>query len=341
MVDEVNHLTLYDHGYAFLNDAEGNLIYHPHMDVTKMKTQPTVPEGLLSEERFVNYRYEGVEKRAVWLPLSNGMRLNISVPVREINEGWQNWSRQVTITFAVLLLIFAFLIMSFVGRITRPLRALTRVAEQMGEGNYECSLDYDGKDEVGILTRTFRQLTENLKRYISDLNDLAYADSLTSLHNKGAFDICVLNLQKQMEESQDTPLGFAVCIFDCNGLKDVNDENGHDKGDIYLKETSKIICEVFDHSPVFRIGGDEFAAVLTGGDYLSREELLRLFDERCAEKRRTELDPWQRVDVARGMAVYDPREDQTVNDVVRRADRYMYEHKWRTKKDRQNIQSTL
>ena len=341
MADEVNHLTLYDHGYAFLNDAEGNLIYHPHMDVTKMKTQPTVPEGLLSEERFVNYRYEGVEKRAVWLPLSNGMRLNISVPVREINEGWQNWSRQVTITFAVLLLIFAFLIMSFVGRITRPLRALTRVAEQMGEGNYECSLDYDGKDEVGILTRTFRQLTENLKRYISDLNDLAYADSLTSLHNKGAFDICVLNLQKQMEESQDTPLGFAVCIFDCNGLKDVNDENGHDKGDIYLKETSKIICEVFDHSPVFRIGGDEFAAVLTGGDYLSREELLRLFDERCAEKRRTELEPWQRVDVARGMAVYDPREDQTVNDVVRRADRYMYEHKWRTKKDRQNIQSTL
>ena len=341
MADEVNHLTLYDHGYAFLNDAEGNLIYHPHMDVTKMKTQPTVPEGLLSEERFVNYRYEGVEKRAVWLPLSNGMRLNISVPVREINEGWQNWSRQVTITFAVLLLIFAFLIMSFVGRITRPLRALTRVAEQMGEGNYECSLDYDGKDEVGILTRTFRQLTENLKRYISDLNDLAYADSLTSLHNKGAFDICVLNLQKQMEESRDTPLGFAVCIFDCNGLKDVNDENGHDKGDIYLKETSKIICEVFDHSPVFRIGGDEFAAVLTGGDYLSREELLRLFDERCAEKRRTELEPWQRVDVARGMAVYDPREDQTVNDVVRRADRYMYEHKWRTKKDRQNIQSTL
>ena len=341
MADEVNHLTLYDHGYAFLNDAEGNLIYHPHMDVTKMKTQPTVPEGLLSEERFVNYRYEGVEKRAVWLPLSNGMRLNISVPVREINEGWQNWSRQVTITFAVLLLIFAFLIMSFVGRITRPLRALTRVAEQMGEGNYECSLDYDGKDEVGILTRTFRQLTENLKRYISDLNDLAYADSLTSLHNKGAFDICVLNLQKQMEESRDTPLGFAVCIFDCNGLKDVNDENGHDKGDIYLKETSKIICEVFDHSPVFRIGGDEFAAVLTGGDYLSREELLRLFDERCAEKRRTELDPWQRVDVARGMAVYNPREDQTVNDVVRRADRYMYEHKWRTKKDRQNVQSAL
>ncbi len=341
MADEVNHLTLYDHGYAFLNDAEGNLIYHPHMDVTKMKTQPTVPEGLLSEERFVNYRYEGVEKRAVWLPLSNGMRLNISVPVREINEGWQNWSRQVTITFAVLLLIFAFLIMSFVGRITRPLRALTRVAEQMGEGNYECTLDYDGKDEVGILTRTFRQLTENLKRYISDLNDLAYADSLTSLHNKGAFDICVLNLQKQMEESQDTPLGFAVCIFDCNGLKDVNDENGHDKGDIYLKETSKIICEVFDHSPVFRIGGDEFAAVLTGGDYLSREELLRLFDERCAEKRRTELDPWQRVDVARGMAVYDPREDQTVNDVVRRADRYMYEHKWRTKKDRPNVQSAL
>jgi diguanylate cyclase (GGDEF)-like protein len=130
-----------------------------------------------------------------------------------------------------------------------------------------------------------------------------------------------------MEESQDTPLGFAVCIFDCNGLKDVNDENGHDKGDIYLKETSKIICEVFDHSPVFRIGGDEFAALLLGSDFRDRDSLLRRFDQRCAEERRSTSDAWEQVDIARGLAVYDPREDGSVDDVVRRADKLMYENK--------------
>ena len=76
MAEVVNHITLYDNGYAFLNDDEGNIIYHPQMDVTTMEAQPKVPSGLLSNDKFIRYTYDGVEKQAVWLPLSNGMRLN-------------------------------------------------------------------------------------------------------------------------------------------------------------------------------------------------------------------------------------------------------------------------
>ena len=332
MAEEVNHITLFENGYAFLNDAEGNIIYHPRMDVTTMESQPKVPEGMTSSEKFIRYHYDGVEKQAVWLPLSNGMRLNVTVPVHEINASWRNWSLEIIITFTLLLIIFVILIMRFVGRITKPLRELTAVAEQVNAGNYDCSLDYSGRDEVGVLTRTFNRLTAHLKTYISDLNDLAYADALTSLHNKGAFDICVKNIQSQLDEPGG--LEFAVCIFDCNNLKHVNDENGHDKGDIYLKEAATIICDVFEHSPVFRIGGDEFAALLLNNDYKNREELLRQFDEKCLEKCSREQDAWEKVSVARGMAVYDPKEDESVNDVVRRADKVMYEHKWSTKHDR-------
>ena len=57
-----------------------------------------------------------------------------------------------------------------------------------------------------------------------------------------------------------------------------------------------------------------------------------LFDELCAKKRARESEPWKQVDVARGMAVYDPKEDENVNDVVRRADKRMYEHKWNRKR---------
>lgn len=42
---------------------------------------------------------------------------------------------------------------------------------------------------------------------------------------------------------------------------------------------------------------------------------------------------WEQVDVARGLAVYDPKEDESVNDVVRRADKLMYDHKWNRKRN--------
>ena len=125
-------------------------------------------------------------------------------------------------------------------------------------------------------------------------------------------------------------------IFDCNDLKKVNDRSGHDKGDIYLKETAAAICEVFTHSMVFRIGGDEFAAILLNADFSNRNELLKVFDETCAKKRRTANESWEQVDVARGMAVFDPAEDVSVSDVVRRADKLMYENKWILKNSKAN-----
>jgi diguanylate cyclase (GGDEF)-like protein len=250
--------------------------------------------------------------------------------VEEVNAFWHKWALIIVITFLILLAAFIVFILKYTGKITRPLRGLTQAAEQIDEGNYDCTLDYNGDDEIGVLTNTFRRVTANLKDYITDLNDLAYADALTSLHNKGAFEICVREMQTKLD-APDSTLAFAVCIFDCNNLKTVNDENGHDKGDIYLKETAELICEVYEHSPVFRIGGDEFAALLLDRDFDSRDALLQEFDERCKEKRIQETDAWEQVNVARGMAVYDPKEDESVSDVVRRADKAMYENKWESK----------
>ncbi len=332
MAGQVDNITLYKNGYAFMHDPEGRLIYHPHIDAA-LETDPIVPDGIRGDGTLSRYRFAGVEKLAVSLPLLNGDRLSVAVPLNEINQNWERWIVTIVIAFGLLLTAFILFFMRYTRRITEPLRKLTEAAEQIDQGNYDCALDYKGKDEIGALTHTIRRMTANLKSYITDLNDLAYADALTSLHNKGAFDICVNNMQTRMENSEGA-LEFAVCIFDCNGLKWVNDQNGHDKGDIYLKKTAEIICDVYNHSAVFRIGGDEFAALLLDRDYQNRDELLREFDEKCAAKRGSEDNAWQRVDVARGMAVYDPQEDKSVNDVVRRADKIMYENKWRTKNER-------
>ena len=141
-------------------------------------------------------------------------------------------------------------------------------------------------------------------------------------------------MQKQLDEGS-LDLNFAIMIFDCNDLKGVNDNNGHDKGDIYLKKSAEAICDVFNHSPVFRIGGDEFALIMSGSDFKKRDELIKLFDEKCAEIRKQEKDIWDKVDLARGIAVYDPKEDESVSEVFRRADKLMYENKFETKRSRQ------
>ena len=338
MAEQVNNITLYDNGYAFINDSEGYIIYHPHITVEEINDDhPKIPDGLLSSSRSVRYSYEGVEKLTVWLPLDNGMRLNVSVPVGEINASWQKWRNEIIIIFAVLLTVVIILILRFAGHITKPLRRLKEAAEEVDGGNYDCELEYNGKDEIGILTKTFKKLIAHLKVYISDLNDLAYADALTSLHNKGAFDICIRKMESQLS-APDSSLEFAICIFDCNDLKKVNDQNGHDKGDIYIKEAAAIICDVFSHSPVFRIGGDEFAAVLIDHDFKKRDELIDLFDSACAGKRTSDVS-WEQVDIARGIAVYDPNEDDSVSDVVRRADKLMYENKWMVKSQRKKNQN--
>ena len=326
MAEQVDNITLYQNGYAFINDAEGTIIYHPRMDVTAMETQPKVPYGLLSSAAYFNYTFEGVEKQAIWLPLRNGMRLNVCVPVNEINADWRNWVFQLIAVFVVLLIPFIVFILHFAGHITKPLRELTEVAKRVNTGDYECALDYKGEDEVGILTSAFNQLITHLKKYIGDLKNLAYGDALTSVRNKGAFDIYIGNLQQQLEENPEKA-EFAVCVFDCNNLKEINDEYGHESGDKYLKASCSLICQVFAHSPVFRTGGDEFATILMNRDYQHRTELIEVFDTRSLDSVRASMTPWSQIDVARGMAVYDPQRDSSVQAVIRRADQLMYENK--------------
>ncbi|MBR3570638.1 MAG: diguanylate cyclase [Oscillibacter sp.] len=328
MEEQVDNIKLYDNGYAFITDADGNIIYHPRIDILSLSEEerPETPEGLLAASRGVRYAYGGAEKRAVWLPLSNGMRLNVAVPVSEINGEWQQALRGNFFASIFLLAVFSVLTLELTGKITEPLLKLTEAAKQVNEGNYDFVPDYDGNDEVGILTRAFGQLSRHLKSYISDLNDMAYADALTSVHNKGAFDIYARDLQAKLDRSEPG-LAFAVGVFDCDNLKEINDKHGHDKGDVYLKNASKLICRVFKHSPVFRTGGDEFTVVMTNDDYRNRAELAALFGRMSAEACARAEAPWEQVRVSAGIDAFDPQTDSYVVDVVRRADKLMYEDK--------------
>ena len=335
MAEQVDSIRLYDNGYAFLNDSEGNLFYHPYIDVASLADEnaPDVPEGIVGASTFVRYTYDGIEKEAAWMPLSNGMRLNVSVPVSETRGDWKGLIRNIMVVVAIVLVTASLFFMLYTRRITRPLEQLTEAAEQADRGNYDYELKYAGNDELGRLTSTFKRMSARFKEHINDLNEQAFFDALTHVKNKGAFTKAVSELEEQIAAGGAE---FAIGVFDCDNLKLVNDEHGHDKGDVYLKNASHTIGRVFKHSPLYRVGGDEFAVILRNEDYIHMDKLFTKFDEERARINESAEERWEQVQVSTGFAIYTPSVDKTVIDVVRRADKIMYEDK-RTRKQNSQV----
>ena len=184
---------------------------------------------------------------------------------------------------------------------------------------------------------------ENIRREkehlaaLSTANEMARRDDLTHTKNKTAYHEIESDLQRQIDEADlqgtpDSPIPagcdpFGIVVCDINGLKVINDTRGHKAGDDYIKASCMLICRVFQHSPVFRIGGDEFAVVLHDQDYMNRERLLLGLRRRVEENVRIGEGPV----VASGLAEYRAGEDHRVEDVFNRADQHMYEDKTRLK----------
>ncbi len=152
--------------------------------------------------------------------------------------------------------------------------------------------------------------------------ELARRDELTGTRNKTAYFELEESVQKSIESGMEEPF-FAIAIFDINDLKKVNDEEGHKAGDDYIKSAAKLICDTFDHSPVFRIGGDEFVIFMQGDDYNDRDDLMLRFHEQILENILNGHGPI----IASGMAEFIPESDKSVSAVFERADDNMYNDK--------------
>ena len=145
-------------------------------------------------------------------------------------------------------------------------------------------------------------------------------DDLTGIKNKNAYAEYEANLDEEIAKGKEPC--FAVAVCDLNGLKQVNDILGHQAGDAFIRAASRIVCDVFKHSPVFRMGGDEFVAILCGSDYERRVALLADF-ERIVQANREDNGPV----LACGISPFDPSTDKNVAQVFERADKLMYAHK--------------
>ena len=151
------------------------------------------------------------------------------------------------------------------------------------------------------------------------LHIMANTDSLTGIRNKHAYAENEALINRQIQSGEIEKL--AVVIGDVNGLKYVNDTQGHAAGDKLIKDASSMICRAFSHGAVFRIGGDEFVVLLQGEGFDTMDEVI------SALNRKVEANIQEdKVVISFGCAILTPQ-DRQLRDVFERADNMMYERK--------------
>jgi len=353
IISDVLALTAYESGHGALLTSDGIVVCHSILeegtDIRDLGEGLDVVADKLSQDSSESEIYEykfGDEKRELaFRALRNGMRFILAVPYEEIDAARTQTLKQHAIMLVIALALFTAFAVLGANSLTRPLIKLTEAAHGIETGQSDIEFPKVTHDEIGVLNQTMQMMSASINDLVSGLSSKAYRDALTGVRNKGSFLDDTNDLNKGEEP-------FAIVVFDVNNLKKVNDQYGHERGDIYLKKNCSLICDVFRHCPVYRVGGDEFVAVLKGRNIELADTLIAEMDSRSAENNASVSDMWENVDCARGIAYYSPEDgmaasgnipetsgaseegETLVDRIFNQADANMYEHKVSGKKAR-------
>ena len=178
-----------------------------------------------------------------------------------------------------------------------------------------------------VMFVNYRTTGEWEKKAIEERDEahtVAFTDPLTGVKSKHAFAVKEGNMETQIVDGDVDEFGVIVC--DVNGLKKINDTLGHKAGDEYIRSACKMLCEYFKHSPVYRVGGDEFVVLLQGRDFEDRHDIMR--DINAEIEGNIGKD---KVVISLGLSDFDPEVDESFHEVFQRADNLMYERKMQLK----------
>lgn len=168
-------------------------------------------------------------------------------------------------------------------------------------------------------TRAAGERAQKTERELGEVKQIAYKDALTGVKSKYAYTEREAELDEEIRAGSVTD--FAVVVCDVNDLKYVNDTYGHGAGDEHIRSACRMICKLYAHSPVYRVGGDEFAVLLQGSDYARRVEILDELNQIVEQN-----IVLGEVVVAAGMADHEPSDDR-LHETFHRADQRMYDRK--------------
>ncbi|SCY52989.1 diguanylate cyclase (GGDEF) domain-containing protein [Butyrivibrio sp. INlla14] len=332
-------------------DRETLELYQQHLDMDEISY-------------FKNFSSWGYDYTAL-KPLINAegehfAALCVDIEVDDVQRAIKTYTIFNVILIVVLGIMFVTLFILWMNRnITEPLVRLEKSVVSFAERSHEQTdpdlLSYDDphihtKNEVESLSNAVNLMSIDMRNYVRNIiaaedrvqdmknqvthmDMLAYQDALTHVKNKAWYDKIEERVNADIEAGKAR---FAILMADLNNLKKINDNYGHEHGNDYIFGACHIICVIFDHSPVFRIGGDEFVVLMENRDYDDKDKLIEELKLAYEETSKDESkEPWERYSSAIGVAVFDSAVDKCMNDVFKRADEAMYKHKQESKMARE------
>ena len=323
--DLVDSIRVYDTGYAFLVDSDMRIAYHKKIlkgqSVSELNRifLDKSPEDLTQADTIQRYTFNDIEKMIVFRPLENNMYLAVTAPVAEIGKAERKLVNNI-IMFTILIALVFILISSFIAKsLIKPLKELNNAAREIARGNLEVTLEPKTKDEIGTLAGSLRDTARELKKRIEYINELAFTDTLTGIGSNAAYLRDVMAVKEAIAKGT---ADFSIAIIDVNNLKYINDNYGHDNGNILIILAAETAVSAFGKDRVYRIGGDEFAVIMKDVD----EATAKLLAERFVLMLE-EIEGRIVVAAAIGTATYNKLYGDSYDSVFKRADEEMYRRK--------------
>ncbi len=181
-------------------------------------------------------------------------------------------------------------------------------------------ISYEGRHAI---LGTSMNITDR-KQMEEQILAISLTDQLTGLHNRRGF----LTLAEQhLKLSSRTKMGMLLFFADLDGMKWINDTLGHKEGDRALTDVAVILKETFRSSDIIaRIGGDEFAILTIDTNGISSEIIMtRLQDQ--VDKHNNERGRRYKISISMGTAYFDPDNPYSLDELMSRADKLMYDQK--------------
>ena len=231
---------------------------------------------------------------------SNCFIINDEDDMKRVDEIAPEWAKSLRFAGVKSLVIY-------------PLRSEKDTIGYIWANNFDKSRTMKIKEILEITTFILSAEVAN-HQMIKKMKILSSTDLLTGVYNRNAMNNRIMDHDKGLVVVNEP---FGIFFVDVNGLKTVNDTNGHLAGDDLLKDVAVTIKDHFENGEVYRVGGDEFMVIIEG---VTREE----FDALDASLRADSERPG-RAHYAVGSCFSD--ETHNIKKSMQIADTKMYENK--------------
>ena len=184
LTDMVDATTSFDSGYAFLTNADCNIMYHKELEVgTDLATIGGSGENLklsmsdsANANQIIRYSYNGTDKEMVFSELQNGMKLALNAPSGEIRHNADTLSRNILFALLGAIVIAAILGILMGQSIANPIKRLTEIIQKTARLDFTKSASVENllkrQDETGVMARAVGEMRKTLREMLQSMESI-------------------------------------------------------------------------------------------------------------------------------------------------------------------------